>query len=52
MVSAEKVAGEIDQSDEFKDGIYDDFVKLDRVVLLATTTAMTAPPAPARVALK
>ena len=47
MVSAEEVAGEIEQSDEFKDGIYDVLVKLDRLLVPATTTAVTTSPAPA-----
>ena len=47
MVFAEEVAGEIEQSDEFKYGIYDILVKLDRVILPATTTVVTTPPAPA-----
>ena len=47
MVSAEEVAGEIEQSDEFEDGIYDVLMKIDCVLLPAATTAMTTPPAPA-----
>ena len=47
MTYADEVAGETEQSDEFKDGIYHVLVKIDHILLPATTTAVTTPfPAP------